>query len=197
MNTSYSPKLYHWFVRPKWFTKKYIHNHIQSRFLFNGKNVLDFGCGTGANCPMFHPNKYIGLDPDVRRIDYAKRVYPDHTFQAFDNNKLPVDDKSMDYIVIIAVLHHISSDDIARCMKEFKRVLKPNGTIIVMEPCICEKKPLCNWFMNWYDNGEYIRNEEQYLRLFREHDFTPHPISRFRKCLLYHELFFSAHPNQP
>jgi ubiquinone/menaquinone biosynthesis C-methylase UbiE len=165
--------------------------------MFNGKEVLDFGCGTGANCSIFDPGKYVGIDPDVKRIDYAKRLYPDHLFLTFDNDKLPLDDESIDYIVIVAVLHHISSEDIARCMKEFKRVLKPNGTIIAMEPCICAKKPLCNWFMNWYDNGDYIRNEEEYFRLFRENDFTPSPISRFRKCFFYHELFFSANQLMP
>jgi len=153
---------------------------------------LDFGSGTGANCSIFDPSKYVGIDPDAKRIDFAKRLYPAHSFHVLENNKLPADDESIDYILIIAVLHHISSEDIASYMKEFKRILKANGTIIVMEPCICKDKPLCNWFMNWFDKGEYIRNEEQYLQLFRENDFSPYPISRFRKCFLYHELFFSA-----
>lgn len=196
-NTSVSPKLYHWFVRPKWVTKKYIHDHIQSRFLFDGKFVLDFGSGTGANCSIFHSSRYLGVDPDAKRIDYAKRIYPSHSFQVLDNNRLPIENESMDYILIVAVLHHISSEDIACYMEEFKRILKVNGTIIVMEPCICKNRPLCNWFMNWYDKGEYIRNEEEYLQLFRDHDFRPEPISRFRKCFFYHELFFSVNLNRP
>ncbi|SMF86006.1 Methylase involved in ubiquinone/menaquinone biosynthesis [Paenibacillus uliginis N3/975] len=193
-NTSFAPQLYHWFVRPKWFTKKYIHDHVQSRFTFNNKVVLDFGSGTGANCSMVQPIHYVGTDPDAKRIDYARRQYPNHTFHVLENGRLPVDNESVDYILIIAVLHHISSEQIASYMKEFKRILKPDGTIIVMEPCKCKKKPVCNWFMNLYDNGEYIRNEEEYIQFFRENEYNSHVINRFRKCFLYHELFFSATP---
>ena len=77
-------------------------------------------------------------------------------------------------------------------MKEFKRILKPDGTIIVMEPCICKNKPVSNWFMNLYDNGNYIRNEVGYLQLFRDNGYHTQVIDRFRKCFLYLELFFSA-----
>lgn len=191
---SFSPRLYHWFVRPKWFTKKYIHDHVQSHFTFEGRSVLDFGSGTGANCSMFHPLYYIGMDPDAGRIRYAQQLFPQHRFQVLENNTIPFPQESVDYILIIAVLQHISSEEISRYMKEFQRVLKPNGTIIVMEPCLCKNKPLCNRFMKWYDKGEYIRNEVQYLQLFQDHDYDCTVLERFRKCFLYHELFFSAKP---
>ncbi|UUZ83280.1 class I SAM-dependent methyltransferase [Paenibacillus sp. P26] len=190
----FAPQLYHWFIRPKWLTKKYIHNHIQSHFQTDGHIVLDFGSGTGANCSMFEPKSYLGIDPDAKRIAYAKRLYPEYTFQVFNNDKLPFEDQTVDYIFIIAVLHHIPTADIARYLQEFQRVLKPTGTIVVMEPCLCKEKPVCNWFMNWYDKGDYIRNEEEYLRLFQDYDSTI--LQRFRKCFLYHELFFSAKPKR-
>ncbi|KRE29679.1 methyltransferase type 11 [Paenibacillus sp. Soil522] len=143
---------------------------------------------------MFHPSNYVGMDPDAKRVNYAKRLYPDHTFQVLDSKRFPFDNESVDYILIIAVLHHISSDEISSYMKEFQRILKPNGTIVVMEPCLCKKNTLCNWFMNWYDNGEYIRNEEEYIRLFSDHNYDCKVIKRFRKCFLYQELFFSVKP---
>lgn len=143
---------------------------------------------------MFHPSNYVGIDPDAKRINYAKRLYPDHTFQVLESKTLPFENESVDYILIIAVLHHVSSDEISSYMKEFQRILKPNGTIIVMEPCLFKKNTLCNSFMKWYDNGEYIRNEEEYIRLFRDHNYDCKVIKRFRKCFLYHELFFSVKP---
>ncbi|MDF2961550.1 MAG: ubiE8 [Paenibacillus sp.] len=144
---------------------------------------------------MFQPTHYLGIDPDAKRIDYARKLYPNHTFQVLLQDKpLPLDDNTVDYVLIIAVLHHISSNEIAAYMREFQRILKPTGTIIVMEPCLCKKKPLCNYFMNWYDKGEYIRDEEGYLQLFRDSGNKCNVIKRFRKCFLYHELFFSAKP---
>nr|WP_269431301.1 class I SAM-dependent methyltransferase [Paenibacillus algorifonticola] len=171
-----------------------MHDHVQSHFTFDGHTVLDFGSGTGANCSMFHPLYYVGIDPDAKRIDYAKRLYTHHAFQVLESKRFPFDNDSFDYILIIAVLHHVSSDEISSYMKEFQRILKPNGTIIVMEPCLCKKKPICNRFMKWYDNGEYIRNEEEYIRLFIDHNYDCNVINRFRKCFLYHELFFSVKP---
>ncbi len=44
-----SPRVYHRIVRPRWFTKTYIHDHIKSQFTVENKIELDFGCGTGAN----------------------------------------------------------------------------------------------------------------------------------------------------
>ncbi|SEM85794.1 class I SAM-dependent methyltransferase [Lihuaxuella thermophila] len=187
-----SPWFYHWFVRPKRLTKKYIHNHLLSRFQFDGQTVLDFGSGTGANCTIFSPDTYIGVDPDHRRIEYARRIYPKHSFHVLESHRLPVEDKSMDYVLIIAVLHHISTDEIAKYMREFARILKPTGSILVMEPCLDDNKPLCNRFMKWFDKGPYIRNEEEYLNLFKEHRFECKVLNRFVKGLLYNELFFSA-----
>lgn len=190
----FSPRLYHLFVRPKWFTKKYIHNHITSEFPLDGKTVLDFGAGTGANCKMFKPSRYLGIDPDSKRVQYARKLYPDYSFQVFENDRIPAEDETIDYVVIIAVLHHISSENIVSYLSEFKRILKPKGKIIAMEPCFCDKKPLCNRFMKWYDNGQFIRNDEGYLRLFTDNQFQCRVLKKFTKCFLYHEMFFAAHP---
>jgi ubiquinone/menaquinone biosynthesis C-methylase UbiE len=187
--------LYHWFVRPKWVTKKYIHDEIRSQFPIGDEFVLDFGSGTGANCPMFAPSRYVGVDPDSGRIRYAKALYPGYTFHVLEQGRLPIEDQCVDRILIVAVLHHIRSEDIEACMPEFRRVMKPGGSIIVMEPCLCSRKPVCNRFMKWYDSGEYIRYEHEYLQFFRNHGYECEVHNRFRKCFLYHELFFSAMPN--
>jgi ubiquinone/menaquinone biosynthesis C-methylase UbiE len=188
--------MYHWFVRPKWITKKYIHDQIQSRFPIGDQFVLDFGAGTGANCPMFAPSRYVGVDPDADRIRYARALYPGYTFHVLENGRLPVEDESVDRILIVAVLHHISSGDIEAYMPEFRRIMKPSGTIIVMEPCLCKEKPVSNRFMKWYDSGQYIRYENEYLQFFRNHGYECEVHKRFRKCFLYHELFFSAVPKE-
>ncbi|CAM3599284.1 Methyltransferase type 11 domain-containing protein [Marinicrinis lubricantis] len=143
---------------------------------------------------MFNPMHYVGVDPDMERVHYARRLFPQYSFQALEPPHLPVEAHSVDYILIIAVLHHIRSEEISQYMKEFDRVLKPSGTIIVMEPCLCEQKPISSRFMKWFDKGEYIRNEEEYLHLFTSHQYDCTVLKKFNKCFLYHELFFSAKP---
>ncbi|PAE33318.1 class I SAM-dependent methyltransferase [Bacillus sp. 7884-1] len=187
-----SPRIYHSLVRPKWLTKIYIQNNIQQYFDFTEKKVLDFGAGTGANCTLCPPDHYLGIDIDTYRIEYAKRLYNQYRFEAFMGNELPADNDSFDFILILAVLHHIPPELIQGYVKEFKRVLKPNGKIVVIEPCLFEKSPISNWFMKSNDKGEYILREEEYLNYFTKENFRCHVLKRFKKCFFYNELYFSA-----
>lgn len=185
-------KLYHWFVRPKWLTKKYIHNHIQNYFNLENHKVLDFGSGTGANCPMVNVQNYIGVDIDTKRVQLAQQLYPKYKFEALEGYHLPIKNNSIDYILIIAVLHHVKSMDIQSYINEFHRILKPNGSLVMIEPFICKKHPFCNWFMRTYDKGLYLRTENQYLELFKKNHFSCNIIKKFKKCMFYNEMFFSA-----
>lgn len=173
-------------------TNLYIHNHVKQHFDFSGKNVLDFGAGTGANCTLCSPEHYLGIDPDSHRIDFAKRMYNDYRFMAFTGNELPVRDNSFDFILVVAVLHHIHPEMIPCYIKEFKRILKPQGKIVVIEPCYFERSPISNWFMKHNDKGDYIQNEEDYLHYFTNQDFQYNVIKKYKKCFLYNELYFSA-----
>ncbi|MEH7383378.1 class I SAM-dependent methyltransferase [Bacillus sp. JJ1533] len=187
-----SPRIYHSLVRPKWFTKLYIQNQIQQHFDLSNKKVLDFGAGTGANCTLCTPEHYFGIDPDSNRIEFAKRLNKNYRFETFTGNQLPADDDSFDLILIIAVLHHIPPEMVCSYVKEFKRILKPNGRIIVIEPCLFDKSPISNWFMRTNDKGEYILREEEYLNYFTNEKFQYEVLKKFKKCFLYNELYFSA-----
>lgn len=130
-----SPRLYNWFVRPKWFSHICINGFIKSRFDFQNKMVLDFGCGIGTSSSVFSPEYYLGVDCDPKRIHYARRKNPDHRYKVADSCDLPLLQGSIDFILIIAVLHHIPREKLPNYLSEFHRILRPHGTIIVYEPC--------------------------------------------------------------
>lgn len=156
--------------------------------------VLDFGCGTGANCGMSHVDRYCGIDLDSKRIQFAKRLFPHHTFMVFDGKRIPVPDQTIDLILIVAVLHHISNELVKDYLHEFRRVLKPGGNLAVIEPYLCQENRFSNWFMTRYDDGNYIRNEKDYLRMFINQQYDCQVLIKFRKCFLYNEIFFTARP---
>ncbi|WP_158453711.1 class I SAM-dependent methyltransferase [Paenibacillus beijingensis] len=162
----------------------------------DNKTVLDFGSGTGANCCICKPDFYLGIEPDANRVNLAKRLYPQHNFTVFDEKRISAPNDSIDYIFIVAVLHHIADEQIKDYLLEFERILKPGGKVIVMEPYLCERKKWNNRFMNWYDDGEHIRNEDGYLRLFQTGDYDCQVLKKFTKCFLYNELFFAATPKK-
>lgn len=188
-----SPRIYHSFVRPKWLTKIYIQNQIHQYFDLTDKKVLDFGAGTGANCTLCSPDHYFGIDVDSYRIEFAKRLYNNYRFETFIGNELPLDNDSLDFILIIAVLHHIPPELIQCYMKEFKRVLKQNGQIVVIEPCLFEKSPISNWFMRSNDKGDYIVSENEYTNYFTKENFQVRVLKKFKKCFFYNELYFTAY----
>lgn len=191
-----SPRLYHWLVRPKWFTNLFINTTLKSLlndFDFKNKFVLDFGCGIGSNCTMFDPQSYTGIDYDDKRVKYANYLYKEYHFSTLSRSVLDFSDNSVDYIFIMAVLHHISSDEMKGYLKEFYRVLKANGKILVIEPCFFNKALLSNNCMKTFDRGNYIRTENEYLRLFHNNDYETIVLKKFKKCL-YNEIFFTASP---
>lgn len=154
--------------------------------------VLDFGAGTGANCCICKPDYYLGIEPDVKRVGLAKRLYPNHHFMIFDEKQIPAQNASMDYIFVIAVLHHLHDGQIKDYLLEFERVLKPGGKIIAIEPCLFDNTPFQNRFMNWYDDGKYIRKEEDYLNFFHAGQYKCQVLKKFTKCFVYNEILFSV-----
>lgn len=172
----------------------YIHNKINKHISFSNKMVLDFGAGTGANCTLTKPEHYIGIDPDSKRINFAKALYPEYQFSVLHSDILPLEDHSIDIILIVAVLHHIPPQKTKEIVGEFKRVLKKHGgQVIIIEPCYFPRTYLSNWFMKNNDKGAFIQTENDYINYFTEQGFTCKIINKYRKCLLYNELFFLAY----
>lgn len=189
-----SPRLYHRFVRPKFFTKLYINNLLQDTFDFKSRNVLDFGCGIGSSSSIFDPTHYLGIDLDSKRVAYAKCLYPTYRFDVFDGKKLPRNAHALDYIIMVAVLHHISSESIVNYLQQFREALKPAGRILVIEPCLLKGPHLNNSLMKFFDKGSYIRDQDEYMDLFERSNFSPIIIKKFRR-FFYNELFLSAQLN--
>lgn len=190
-----SPGLYHWIVRPKWFFNACIGNMISSNFDLDNKKVLDFGCGVGSSCFMLNPVDYLGVDCDRKRIQYAKRLHPSYHFDIVQDNQIPVGDHSMDYVLMISVLHHIPTEHFTKYLKELHRILKANGRIIIIEPCYFEKSYINNRFMDIADKGNYIRNEQEYLGIF-DNWFETSIIKKYNQLLFYNKIFFMAVPKQ-
>ena len=188
-----SPKLYHWLVRPNWFSKKYISNYLNSNYCFKDRNVLDFGCGVGTNCTIFEPNNYLGVDCDLDRIDYACSWYPEYSFKTIDDCIIPVSNGMMDNIVIISVLHHIPCHEIPRYIEEFKRVLKPNGKVILIEPCVPDDdKNIRSKLMCTVDREKYIRNQAGYMEFFEQQHFETKIIKTYNQLFLYRKTIIEA-----
>ncbi|MCK5283610.1 MAG: class I SAM-dependent methyltransferase [Nanoarchaeota archaeon] len=186
-----NPYLYQKIVRPKFAIERYIKKIIRKEFNFNDSKVLDFGCGTGSNSFIFKAENYLGVDIDKKRIDFASKLSPEYKFKVIENNILPANNNYFDYICVFAAIHHIPDYIFQGYIKEFKRVLKAHGKIIMIEPVFSENHRFNNWLMKTFDDGKFIRYEKEYKKLFSK-DFSITFYKRFKKFFFYNELFFSA-----
>ncbi len=103
-----------------------------------GRDVLDFGCGTGELSRMlceYGGRSVTGVDMSAEAIDKANRdatcergTASSATFvHAHDNKRIPVEDDSSDLICTFDVLEHVPDIDAACC--EWRRVLRRDGRV--------------------------------------------------------------------
>lgn len=93
------------------------------------EKILDVGCGAGFLTNELAKHRYdvTGIDLSGESLEVAKRF--DETksvkYQTASAYELPFPDASFDVVCALDFLEHV--DDPARAIKEFSRVLKPQG----------------------------------------------------------------------
>lgn len=102
------------------------------------KIVLDAGCGTGKFLNILEKNskKYIGIDLSEKQLEKAKVKSKKDTSEFICSNlsNINLDSNKVDLIVCSWVLGTIIDiDERNKCLSELKRLLNPNGTIILIE----------------------------------------------------------------
>jgi len=87
--------------------------------------LLDVGCGTGISTYFFQDNcKVIGIDPCKELISKGKG----DLIQA-SAESIPFSDHYFDIIISVTAIHNFK--DIKKSLQEIKRVLKPNGQLVI------------------------------------------------------------------
>jgi 2-polyprenyl-3-methyl-5-hydroxy-6-metoxy-1,4-benzoquinol methylase len=100
------------------------------------KQFLDLGCG----------DQHLRKSVEDRNMNYLGLDITDVNFE-FD--KLPLENNSIDFIVTLAVIEHISNPD--NFLSEILRVLKPGGIIYISTP-------------NWYYSYKEFYNDPTHVK---------------------------------
>ncbi len=100
-------------------------------------SLLDMGCGNGRHMleGIQRGLEVFGVDASKRLLEISKTKLEKRTEKRVelvraDVKSLPFDDLSFDNIIYIAAIHHLKRGRI-KSLKEAKRVLKPDGQILV------------------------------------------------------------------
>ena len=106
-----------------------------------GDRVLDLGCGTATLTLLIkqiHPqSEVVGLDGDPRILAIARakaanagvEISLDHGM-AFE---MPYPDEAFDRVLSNLVLHHLTTENKQRALREVVRILRPSGELHVVD----------------------------------------------------------------
>jgi len=103
--------------------------------------ILDIGCGFGLFAAYFaqtHTQRSIvGVDPDAKRIEMAKRVAAEigltqNTYLAGDARDAKLEGKFAG-AYILDVMHHIPEEDQIALLERLRDLLLPNGVLVIKD----------------------------------------------------------------
>ncbi|WP_054707674.1 putative RNA methyltransferase [Bacillus sp. JCM 19041] len=163
-----------------------LHEELLPIFKYQQGILLDVGCGEGSHlerlmqqCPNLDG---VGLDIAKEGILKAAKSYVDSLWIVGDLAKSPFTEQAVD--VILAILSPSN-------YKEFKRILKPQGTVVKVVPHENYLKELRSYFFSGENKQSY--SNEQTVALFKEH-FSDVETTRvtYTKQLSQEELPFLA-----
>ena len=129
------------------FSEQYFSNHSGALLLeylstlvkFEGR-VLDYGCGLG-----YLVGHLLNRGTACEALDFSERSIK-LVLQKFERHPLfrgatvantvptPLPDKSIDVLVSVEMVEHLFDEHLAPTFKEFHRLVRPGGTLIVTTP---------------------------------------------------------------
>ena len=170
-----------------WFKgQRIIVDNLIKKYKTKKKNfILDAGCGTGFNTLYLKKHgKVIGIDNSENALKFCKKrglkniILSDIAKTKFKNN-------SFDIITCIGVFYHKNVKP-KKTLKEFKRILKKDGIIIITTPALNLLRN--KYFRSYHDTSmktarRYSLNKFQ--TLFQQNNYKVLKVSYFTFFLFF------------
>ena len=104
---------------------------LNATIVREGTRFLDIGCGSGGSSLLASRRgaDVTGIDAASAMLSIAKKRVPSGDFRVGDMENLPFDDNHFD--VVFAANSIQFADDSSNALREFKRVCRPKGYIVV------------------------------------------------------------------
>lgn len=141
--------------------------------------VLDVATGTGdlAHAMSKIPgSKVTGIDLSGKMLSIARKKYPSITFMEGYAEKLSFHGASFD--IVSAGFGARNFENLLQGLREFHRVLKPGGHILIIEPMIPRNPLLKKLFLVYFKKAL-----PKIARLFSKssfaYDYLPHSVEEF------------------
>ena len=112
--------------------------------LGNFESVLEVGCSLGLVSAAFERHQetmFTGVDIDEQAIAIARSKFEHCKHMKFLNqslSSLEQEELSFDFIMFGNVLHHVDDQNSMDMLCTSRRILKPNGRVLIVEPDILD-----------------------------------------------------------
>jgi len=142
-------------------------------------SLLDIGCGSGRDAAWLQTQGYTvtAMDSSLNILKQAGKYHPElkprliHACLPFSNDTFPID--KFNIISVIAVLMHIPDYDLNECIYQFKKLLQPNGHILISVSVGREGLLTINGKKRDPQGRLFIeRSPDKYQALFEQAGFT-------------------------
>ncbi len=148
--------------------------------------ITDVACGTGdmlgfwekmATKKKIVVKNYVGVDPSQGMLEVAKEKFPHFDYIQAYAQELPLPDESSEFLSITYGIRNVVEREVA--IKEFARVLKPGGILVILEFTKKERFGVVDKATQWYMKrllprigGVVSGNKEAY-------EYLPNSIDNF------------------
>lgn len=158
--------------------------------LSRSMRIVEIGCGIGRDAiPLTEilssRGAYLGIDINKEQIDWCSenitRRHPNFRFECWDvrnelynpegrrrlsDYQIPELNGSVDLIILQSVFSHLPPKDVSHYLKEFSRVLRPNGRVlatcfIMTEGILSEQRPGDNFYFQSAEDGFFILSPDR------------------------------------
>ena len=153
---------------------EHLHRYYLAREYASGLRVLDVACGEGYGSSIVAPvaKAVVGVDISRESVEHAQRKYPSENLSFVEASAadLPFGDNEFDLVMSFETIEHHDLHE--EMMSEIRRVLKPDGMLIISSPN-----------KQHYSVDENYNNPFHVKELYKE-EFLALVKRRFSHCVL-------------
>lgn len=148
--------------------------------------IVDVACGTGDMMDYWKKQsqvagvaigELVGVDPSVGMLEVAKEKFPNFQYHTSKATEIPLEDTSADILSITYGIRNVVEREEA--LREFNRVLKPGGLVVILEFMRNENPSLLGKIRDFYMNRVLPKIGGFISKNLEAYEYLPNSIENF------------------